>query len=137
MARFLAIDYGLKRVGIAVSDNLQIIATGLKTVEQKNLFDFLKEYCQNEDVCCFVVGYPLNWDETPTDLTQHVDNLIQKLKKEFPQKEVHKVDERNTSKIAMQSLVKSGVKKKKRRNKALLDEVSATIILQDFMQSRQ
>ena len=135
MARFLAIDYGLKRVGIAVSDNLQIIATGLKTVEQAHLFDFLKEYCLKEDVSCFVVGYPLNWDETPTDLTPHVDKLILKLNNVFPCKEVHKIDERNTSKLAMQSLVQSGVKKKKRRNKALIDEVSATIILQDFMNS--
>jgi len=136
MARFLAIDYGLKRVGIAVSDNLQIIATGLTTVDASKLFDFLKKYCSEQEVICFVVGYPLNWDDTPTDLTSHVDELVEKLEKQFPDKPVHKIDERNSSKMAMQSLIQSGVKKKKRRNKALLDEVSATIILQNFMDSR-
>lgn len=133
MARFLAIDYGLKRVGIAVSDLAQIIASGLTTINQPELFDFLEKYCNDEDVECFVVGYPMSLDNTPTHLTPHVDKLIEQLQKKFPNKKVHKVDERFTSKMAMDTLIKSGVKKKKRRNKALLDEVSATIILQDFM----
>ncbi len=134
MARLLAIDYGLKRVGIAVTDRSQIIATALTTIENKDLFDFLKKYFVEEEVECIVVGYPLNWDETPTHLTPHVEVLIEKLEKTFPDKPIHKIDERNTSKMAMQTLVMSGVKKKKRREKALLDQVSATIILQDFMQ---
>ncbi len=136
MGRLLAIDYGLKRVGLAVSDSLQIIANGLTTVKTDTLLDFLKEYTSQEKVVGFVVGYPTNLDDTPTDLTQAVEKLIQQLHKLFPDIPIHQVDERFTSKMAMQSLIQSGVKKKARRNKALLDEVSATLILQDFMYNR-
>lgn len=135
MPRIIAIDYGLKRVGIAITDNLQIIASGLTTVSKNDLFSFLKNYFAEEEVESIVLGYPLNWDESPTDLTPHVLKLKEKLEKTYPDKPIFLVDERNSSKQAMQSLIQSGVKKSKRRNKALLDEVSATIILQDYMAS--
>ncbi len=133
MARILAIDYGLKRVGIAVTDTLQIIASGLTTVTKDELFEFLKNYFSEEEVETIVLGYPSNWDDSPTDLTPHVEKLKLELEKKFPDKPVVFVDERNSSKQAMQALVASGVKKKKRRDKKLLDEVSATIILQNYM----
>jgi len=137
MGRLLSIDYGLKRVGIAVSDPLKIIATGLKTVENKELFDFLKAYTIENEVEAFIVGDPANLDDTPTHLTEPVNKLIEKLTKQFPDIPIHRVNEQFSSKRAMQSLIQSGVRKKNRRNKALLDEVSATIILQDFMYEQE
>lgn len=133
MARILAIDYGLKRVGIAVTDPLQIIATGLTTVATTDVLAFLRKYVTQESVECFVVGEPKNLDNTPSESAAATNAFVDQLKKTFPNIPIKRVDERFTSKIAMQTLVRSGVKKKKRRNKKLLDEVSATLILQSYM----
>ena len=133
MARILAIDYGLKRVGIAVTDPLQIIATGLTTVATSEIITFLRDYTQQESVECFVVGEPRNLNNTPSESAEATNAFVQQLAKIFPSIPIKRVDERFTSKIAVRTLVSSGVKKKKRRNKKLLDEVSATLILQSYM----
>ena len=134
MGRLLAIDYGRKRTGIAVSDPLQIIATGLTCVPTRELLPFLKQYVEKEEVEQFVLGMPLNWDDSPTDATPWVEKLAAELRKKFPEIPVAFEDERNTSKMAVESMVRSGMKKKKRRQKEQVDLVSATIILQQFMQ---
>jgi putative holliday junction resolvase len=133
MPRIVAIDYGGKRTGIAVSDPLQIIATALETVPTKELFSFLKEYSSKEEIESFVVGEPKNLDGSDTDASQMVRNFLVQLKSQFPEKPIHLIDERFTSKMAMQSLIASGTKKKDRKVKGNIDKVSATIILQDFM----
>ena len=134
MARILAIDYGGKRTGIAVTDPLQICANGLDTVATTDLFDFLERYTQAEEVEQFVVGEPLNMDGTPTHNTQPVYNFVKKLKAKYPTIPVALIDERMTSKQAKQIIFDAGVKKKKRRDKSLIDKVSAVVILQDYMQ---
>lgn len=131
--RIMAFDYGLKRTGIAVSDPLQIIANGLTTVATDQLFDFIKRYLSQENVVTFVVGDPRNLDNTPAEIADAVHAFVAQLAQLYPHIPIHRIDERFTSKIAAQSLVMSGVKKKQRQNKALLDEVSATIILQSYM----
>ncbi len=135
MGRLLAIDYGAKRCGIAVSDPLQIIASGLKTVKQNELMEFLKKYCSEEEVERFVIGMPLNWDESPTDATPLVLKFSAELKKTFPDIPQSFEDERYTSKMAVESMIASGMKKKKRREKEEIDVISATIILQQYMQN--
>lgn len=134
MGRILAIDYGLKRTGIAVTDPLRIIATGLLTIETINLLSFLKEYTTKEKVDIFVLGYPLNLDGTPTHGTEPVIKFRKKLEIEFPQIPVNYEDERYTSKLAVEAMVWGGVKKKQRRDKSLIDKVSATIILQAYLE---
>jgi putative Holliday junction resolvase len=138
MARILAIDYGLKRVGLAVTDSLQLIATALATVGTKDLISFLEKYLLSEEVEAFVVGMPKNLNNQATDLTQAVETLIKTLQKNFPDKKIYTIDERFTSKIALDAMIQAGSKKKDRRNKSgNLDKVSATIILQDFLNSRK
>ena len=136
MARIMGIDYGAKRTGIAVTDRLQIIATGLCTVPTDDLMDFLVNYCKEEEVECFVLGDPKNLDGGATHATPLVAAFKEKLREKFPDKKLEMIDETYTSKMAMQTLIASGVKKMKRRNKALLDEVSATIILQSYMEQQ-
>ncbi|MFK7904774.1 MAG: Holliday junction resolvase RuvX [Chitinophagales bacterium] len=136
MARILAIDYGMKRTGLAVTDPMQIIATGLTAVDTKNIFDFLKDYLKNEEVELFVVGYPIHLDGNESPMSLAVDKFIEILQKNHPHIPVDKEDERFTSQMAARSLVQSGVKKKKRQNKKLLDEVSAVLILQAYMGHR-
>ena len=136
MGRILAIDYGLKRVGVAVTDPMQIIATGLDTVATHDLIAWLKKYTQTEPVDCFVVGMPKNLNNEATDSTSHVVGFTRRLKKEFPDKPVHLADERFTSRIAQQTMLHAGLKKKDRQNKATVDKVSATIILQSYLESR-
>ncbi len=133
MGRILAIDYGQKRVGIAVSDPLQIIATGLTTVHSKDIFDFLENYIKTENVEAIVVGFPTDLLNRATDATGMVTGFVRKLKKLYPTLTIATIDERFTSKIAKQSMLASGLKKKARQNKALVDEISATIILQSYM----
>lgn len=135
MARILCIDYGLKRTGLAVSDPLQIIATALTTVETPELFVFLRRYFQEEDVELILIGYPKNLDDSDTHATPLVDDAIRKLEKEFPSIPVKTVDERFTSKMAKQAMIDMGMKKKDRRNKHTVDEIAATMILQDYIQS--
>jgi putative Holliday junction resolvase len=136
MPRIVAIDYGGKRTGIAVTDPLQIIATALETVPTKSLLAFLKEYTSKEDIESFVVGEPKNLDGSATDASQMVKDFVVILKMEFPKTPIHLIDERFTSKMAFQSMIAGGTSKKDRRIKGNIDKISATIILQDFM-SRQ
>jgi putative Holliday junction resolvase len=133
MARIMAIDYGLKRTGIAVTDPLQIIATGLTTVESPKLITFLKEYFKTEVVELIVIGEPKNWDDSDTHATPLVRAIMVKLQKEFPAIPLKPVDERFTSKMASRAMVEMGMKKKQRRNKALVDEIAATILLQEWL----
>lgn len=135
MARIIAIDYGLKRTGLAVTDPLQIIATGLTTVESKQLIPFLKDYFSKEQVERIIIGEPKNWDDTDTHATPLVEKCIKELQKHFPATPITKVDERYTSKMAKQAMIDMGMKKMQRRNKAIVDEIAATIMLQDYMRS--
>lgn len=135
MARILAIDYGLKRTGLAVTDPLQIIATGLTTVDSKEMISFLKNYFLQEAVELIIIGEPKNWDESDTHATYLVKDVIKKLKKEFPQISLKTVDERYTSKMARQAMIEMGMKKKDRRNKRIVDEIAATIMLQEYLQA--
>jgi putative pre-16S rRNA nuclease len=133
MARIMAIDYGLKRTGIAVTDPLQIIATGLTTVESPKLIAFLKEYMRMEVVELILMGEPKNWDDSDTHATPLVREIVKRLLKEFPAVPLKMVDERYTSKLASRAMVEMGMKKKQRRNKALVDEIAATIMLQEYL----
>ena len=137
MGRLLAIDYGRKRCGIAVTDPLQLIATGLKTVPAAELMDFLKQYTQKEQVDTFVVGHAKQMDATDSESMQYIRPFVEKLKIEFATTPVEMVDERFTSKIAFQAMIDGGLKKKQRQDKALIDTVSATIILQSYMEQKQ
>ena len=136
MGKALGIDYGTKRTGIAITDAMQIIATGLTTVATHTLDDFIADIVLKEDIDCFVVGDPKNLDGTNTDSTAHVSGFVKRLQKLYPTTLVHQIDERFTSKIAKQSILASGVKKKSRLNKALVDKLSATIILQNYLDYR-
>lgn len=131
----MAFDFGYKRTGIAVTDPLQIISTGLKTVETKKLMEFIEDYLKVEPVEAFVFGLSLQLDGTENSIQKKTTEFANKLAKKYPQINIHWEDERYTSKDAMQTLILSGVPKMKRRNKALLDEVSATLILQTFMET--
>ena len=135
MPRILSIDYGLKRTGLAVTDPLQIIATGLTTVSSKELIPFLKDYFDKEQVELIIIGEPKNLDDTDTHATPLVEKCIKDLQKNFPAIPVKKVDERYTSKMASQAMIEMGLKKKQRRNKALVDEIAATIMLQDYLRN--
>ncbi len=137
MGRILAIDYGIKRTGIAVTDPLRIIATGLTTVETPRLMDFLKKYCQQEDVDCFVVGEAKHMDNTPAESAAIIEPFVTELRAAFADKQVYRMDERFTSKMAFQSMIDSGLGRKRRQNKALVDEISAALILQNYMQLMQ
>ncbi|MFM8256375.1 MAG: Holliday junction resolvase RuvX [Bacteroidota bacterium] len=137
MGRIMAIDVGGKRTGIAVTDPLQIIATGLVTIEAHTLVDFIKNYLRTEQVDRFIVGWPTNWDDSPTHGTPHAAKAIQLLQKNFPTIPIEKVDERYTSKMAKDALLEMGLKKKNRRDKKLVDEVAATILLQEYLRSVQ
>ena len=135
MARILSIDYGGKRTGLAVTDPLKIIATGLCTVETPKLMTFLKDYLSKEKVELIIIGMPVNWDDTATHATPLVKKFISQLKKDFPVIPIIEVDERFTSKLASQAMVQMGMKKKQRQNKAMIDEIAATIMLQEYLQS--
>jgi putative holliday junction resolvase len=134
MARILCIDYGLKRTGIAVTDPLQIIATGLTTIDTKNFITFLKDYFARETVELVLMGEPKNWDESDTHATPLVKKAVLQLQKEFPLMPLKMVDERNTSKMAKAAMLEMGLKKKDRRNKKIVDEIAATIMLQEYLQ---
>ena len=137
MPRILAIDYGLKRTGIAVTDPLQIIASGLCTVETQKLMPFLKDYFKKEEVERVIIGLPLNLDDSDTDATPRVRHFVQGFRKNFPALPIEEVDERYTSKMAARALVDMGIKNKQRQQKGIIDEVAATIILQEYLQHRQ
>jgi len=133
MDRLVGIDYGKKRIGIAISDPLRIFASPLETVPTTKIMEFLKDYSDKEKVEKFVVGYPINMNNKPSEAAQYVDIFLKQLKKFFPNIEIVLEDERFTSVMAFQSLIDSGVKKKGRRDKAAVDKVSAALILQTFM----
>jgi len=133
VGKALGIDYGTKRTGIAITDEMQIIASGLTTVATHTLDDFISNLVQKEAIECFVVGDPKNLDGTATDSTGHVNGFVKRIKQTYPDIPIHQIDERFTSKIAKQSILASGVKKQVRQNKALVDQVSATIILQNYL----
>ncbi len=135
MARILSIDYGLKRTGLAVTDPLQIIATGLTTVGSNELIPYLREYFTREQVEMIIVGEPRNWDDSPTHATPLVEKFVKELQKNFPAIPVTMVDERYTSKMAKDAMLEMGLKKKDRRNKALVDEIAATIMLQEYLRT--
>jgi putative holliday junction resolvase len=137
MARILAIDYGGKRTGLAVTDPLQIIATGLATIESKELIPFLKKYLSTEQVELIIIGLPVNWDESDTHGTPLVKAAIIKIQKAFPQMLLKTVDERYTSKMAKDAMLQMGMKKKDRQIKGNVDIIAATIILQEYLQSNQ
>jgi putative Holliday junction resolvase len=136
MGRILALDFGKKRTGIAVTDPLQIIATALDTVDSNELIGYLKKYMAAEPVEKIIIGYPLNFDDTATDATPLVDKFIGKFKNVFPNMEVEKRDERMTSRMASQAISEMGLKKKIREQKSLVDSVAAVIILQEYLESR-
>jgi putative holliday junction resolvase len=136
MSRILAIDYGLKRTGIAVTDELQIIASGLTTVATNDLISFLNDYLKKEKVELFLVGEPKQMDNTASESEALIIPFINRLEKEFPSIPIKRVDERFTSKMAFQTMIDSGLKKNQRKNKALIDEISATLILQSYLYSK-
>lgn len=136
MARILCLDYGGKRTGIAVTDPLQIIATGLTTVDTKDLYTFLTDYFKQEPVELIIIGEPLNLDDSPTHATPLVLKAIEQLTKKFPLIPIQKVDERYSSKNAVRAMVEMGMKKKDRRNKKTIDQIAATIILQEYLTHR-
>ena len=136
MPRILALDYGKKRTGIAVTDPLQMIATALETVDTNELIGYLKKYMLAEPVEMVVIGYPLNMDNSPTDATPLVEKFIGKFQHVFPTLPIEKADERMSSKMASAAISGMGLKKKDRESKALIDSVSAVIILQEYLESR-
>lgn len=133
MARILALDFGTKKTGIAVTDELQLIASGLTTVDTTQLFTFLSDYFSKENVALIIVGEPKQKDGTASQSEVHIQQFLEKFREKFPDKPVQRIDERFTSKIAFQSMIDSGLTKKQRRNKALIDEISATLILQSYL----
>lgn len=136
MARILCIDYGGKRTGIAVTDPLQIIATGHSTIESKQLIPFLLDYVKQEQVELILIGMPKNWDDSDTHGTPLVKGAIAKIKKSLPQIPLLEVDERYTSKLARQAMLEMGMKKKEREKKGNVDVIAATIMLQEYLQSK-
>jgi len=136
MARILAIDYGTKRVGLAVTDQLQIIANTLTTIHAKDAIQYLKEYLAKEEVECFVVGKPMKMDGSNSESAVHVEKFINLLRKNFPAIPIERMDERFTSVMAKRTLLEMGLNKKDRANKSSLDQISAAIILQSFLETK-
>ena len=137
MARILSVDYGKKRTGLAVTDPLQLIAGGLATVETHTLFDYLKAYVEREEVECIIIGEPRQPNGQPSENLQRVQQFVNRWRKAFPAIPIELYDERFTSVLAHQAMIDGGLKKKARQDKALVDEISATIILQDYMRSKK
>jgi putative Holliday junction resolvase len=133
MPKILSIDYGLKRTGIAVTDDFQIIASGLTTIPTETIFTFLKEYFSNENVSKVLIGEPKQMNGEPSQSAEIIQKFVTKFVIEFPTMEVERCDERFTSKMAFQTMIDSGLKKNQRKNKALIDEIAATIMLQDYL----
>jgi len=136
MSRILAIDYGTKRIGLAVTDPLQIFASPLITVSPKEFDNFIEGYFKTEEVDAFVIGYPVKMNNQPGEAVKYINPFIKKLKKAFPEKHIHLVDERFTSQMAFRTMIDGGVKKNDRRDKSMVDKISASIILQSFLDNR-
>lgn len=133
MGIIVALDFGKKRTGIAITDPLQLIASGLTTVDTKDLISFLKDYCSKTSVETFIVGLPKQMNNQPSESEQFIQPFLKTLKNTFPKTSIEREDERFTSKMAFQTMIDSGMKKKKRQNKAVVDEISATLILQSYL----
>jgi putative Holliday junction resolvase len=133
MARILSIDYGLKRTGIAVTDDFQIIASGLTTIPSLDIIPFLKTYFSKENVETVIIGEPKQMNGLPSESSEIIKKFIAQFHTEFPNMKIERVDERFTSKMAFQTMIDSGLKKKQRQNKGLIDEIAATILLQDYL----
>lgn len=136
MSKILAIDYGSKRVGLAVTDTERIIASGLTTVKTSDLMAYLSSYLGKNNVECVVVGFAKNLDNTMSESSKYIEPFVIRLQKAYPNLKIERVDERFTSKMAFQTMIDSGISKKARSNKALVDQISATIILQSYLDSR-
>ena len=136
MGRILGIDYGNKRIGLAVTDPLKIFASPLDTVSTHEFENYLENYLKSEKIDEFVIGYPVQMNNNPSESVKYIDPFLKKLKKLFPEIPTHLVDERFTSKIAFQTMIEGGVKKKDRRDKSMVDKISASLILQSFLDSR-
>lgn len=129
----MAIDYGSKRIGLAITDPLQIIASGLDTVPTKEIFSFLEKYLAKEKVAKIIIGEPKRLNNEPSQIAEEIQKFVEKLESLYPEIEIVRLDERFTSKMAFQTMIDSGLKKKQRQNKALVDEIAATILLQDYL----
>ena len=136
MGRILAIDYGTKRIGLAITDPLQIFASPLTTVKPEEFYSFIEGYIKTEEVDAFVIGYPVQMNNQPSVSVNYINPFIKKLRKTFPEKHIHLVDERFTSQMAFRAMVEGGVKRKDRQDKSIVDKISASIILQSFLDNR-
>ena len=136
MGRIIGIDYGNKRIGLAVTDPLQIFASPLDTVNPHEFDDFIHNYLKTEKIDEFIIGYPYQMNNQPSESVKYIDPFLKKIKKKFPDIPIHLVDERFTSKLAFQTMIDGGVKQKGRRDKSMVDKISASIILQSFLDSR-
>lgn len=137
LARILAIDFGKKRVGLAVTDPLQLIANKLTTVASHQIFDFLKDYFQKEQVEKVIIGYPLQMNNEASEAVLYINPFLKRFQKLYPDMPIEQVDERFTSRMAFQTMIDAGLKKKDRQNKATIDAVSATIILQSYLEQKK
>jgi putative holliday junction resolvase len=136
MGRIIGIDYGTKRIGLAVTDPLQIFASPLDTVKPEEFYNFIEDYLKNEVIDAFIIGYPVQMNNKPSESVNQINPFIKKLRKTFPGKKIHLVDERFTSQMAFRTMIDGGVKRSARRNKSLVDKISASIILQSFLDNR-
>lgn len=136
MSRIIGIDYGTKRIGLAVTDPTQIFASPLNTVSPQEFEKFVEDYLRSEEVDAFVIGYPVQMNNKPSESVKYINPFIKKLKKKYPLKHIHLVDERFTSQMALRTMINGGVKKKERKDKSMVDKISASIILQSFLDNR-
>ena len=136
MGRIIGVDYGLKRIGLAVTDPLQIFASPLTTVSPAEFDNFIIEYLKKNEVDAFVIGYPVQMNNKPSESVIQINPFIKKLKKTYPEKQIHLADERFTSQMALRTMIDGGVKKKDRQDKSMVDKISASIILQSFLDTR-
>jgi len=136
MGRIIAIDYGIKRIGLAITDPLQIFASPLNTVSPNEFDTFIEEYLKKEEIDAFVIGYPVQMNNKPSESVNYINPFIKKLKRTYPEKHIHLVDERFTSQMSLRTMIDGGVKKKNRQDKSMVDKISAAIILQSFLDNR-
>jgi putative Holliday junction resolvase len=136
MGRIIGIDYGTKRIGVAVTDPLQLFASPLTTVSPKEFDGFIEEYLKTEKVDAFVIGYPVQMNNMASEAVRYINPFVKKLRKTFPEKEIHLIDERFSSQMAMRTMIDGGVKKKDRQDKSIVDKISASIILTSFLDRR-
>ncbi len=136
MGRIIGVDYGLKRIGLAVTDPLQIFASPLITVNQEEFYNYINDYMKKNEVEAFVIGYPVQMNNKPSESVAYINPFIKKLKRTFPEKYIYLADERFTSRMALKTMITGGVKKKDRQDKSMVDKISASIILQSYLDTR-